>query len=1574
MSRLNWANLRTWGGSQHTAFEELCCQLAAHEASTPGSQYRRIGTPDAGVECTWTLEDQTVKAWQAKYFLAPPQPNEWSQLDESVKRAISAYPKLREYTVCLPIDRPDARKTGQTSMMSRWDDRVSKWRGWAREKGMDVTFHYWGEHEIIERLSRTHHAGRQYFWFHGHVFGSDWFREKFDIARANAGPRYSPELNVQLDISRVFDALARHPRFIRRLLRQSGALRRELRRAQPVRPSATISGETGSAATSSQVTTEALRSAADLVRVKAEELAKASLELESRLQKIDIRASEHLDLGSAVAACDKIGEALDALDSAFHTFNEATTAAKSESLAAKSGSSLKPEEIASGTGSHSHETERYHLWQAHRRLRTLMSSLSGAGAAVSNKPALLVRGVAGTGKTHLFCDVADRGLQEDMPCVLLLGEQFDRGDPWQQIIQQLHLDCTPDELLGALSAAGESSNHRTVILIDALNEGEGRIIWPKLLPGLLAKIRSYPWLAVGLSVRSSYETLVIPDDAKGHLVVVDHDGFAEQEIEATRRFFDAFGIERPTVPLLTPEFSNPLFLKLFCQGIRNRGLHRIPDGLDGITAVFDFFLESVEERLSQPARLDFDRREGVVGKALKAVAQEMVRNGTQWVTRSRATEIVNSFLPYRPNFQQTLLHGLLTEGVLSEEMIWLDSPSKGEEVIRFTYERLADHQIAALLLREAQALIDDGRPDPTSAPSSLSDIDKDSESQDQPARPLVQPDAWPPALTLTSIEGNEMASWHYRGIVAALAIQVPERYGRELWELFPGLAEHRVLEDAFLESLNWRRPNAIGSKAIKIVERYIVERDQLGDNVRDLLLQLAIRPNHPLNAQFLDKSLRSQTMADRDVWWSTYCASQEGIGTPLGRLIDWAWRAGGEKIYSDESITLCATALLWTLTTSQRSIRDQATKALVSILHSRSGVLRSLVRQFDDVDDPYVTERLYAVAYGCALRGLSRQDLQGLAGEVFAAVFERASPRPHLLLRDYARGIIELAAIRGELHGLDVSLARPPYKSDPPGPAPTEAELRAQYYTPFELGKDEGYFSLWFSLLSQGDFARYVVGTNSHSFDWSSRPLDGLNPPTKRSRHDAFANRLPSTLRSAWYEIASERALLSLRLGDTLELQSGEAVVVSEELIEALRTTRIQYFRRRLPESLRNEFDEVKDWGGEPVQPYQFDLEYTLRWLFKRVVELGWSPDRFASFDRHRPHESRMSHRAERVGKKYQWIAYHEFLARVADNFEFVGDAWSQKKQVYHGPWQMYRRDIDPSYLGYRQPDRWSERHGWWQPVRYEDWHRIRDDKDWIASVKDLPNLQSVITPREPINGTPWLWLTGIVNWTEPEPPDEEPYEKPRRSIRYWITSYLVRAKDINQITDDLFGHDLWSGELHEAAQPTEVFLGEFTWAPAYRTQNESPIAKPWRRLGQKSKVPVIPTAESFYWEARGYDMSIEGSVNLATPAPALIGANPGKWRRPRSRADFFNPSINGTGPDALLAREESLARWLEERELRLFWVMTGEKILIGGGFGNRDDWEGRLEFSEVVVFDRGRWPSERVVYLTSGPEQRKRL
>ncbi len=214
-SNINWQNLRPWSGSQQTAFEELCCQLAACEPEPvpQGSTFIRKGAPDAGVECFWILPNHDELAWQAKFFDSVGD-SQWQQLDKSVKTALEKHPRLTSYIICVPLDRQDPRIDDQKWFMDKWNERVNKWEGWAQAEGRTVRFLYWGEHEIFERLTREQHRGRYLFWFRSELFSQSWFQARLDEAVANAGARYSHELNVELPVARLFDGLGSVVKFI----------------------------------------------------------------------------------------------------------------------------------------------------------------------------------------------------------------------------------------------------------------------------------------------------------------------------------------------------------------------------------------------------------------------------------------------------------------------------------------------------------------------------------------------------------------------------------------------------------------------------------------------------------------------------------------------------------------------------------------------------------------------------------------------------------------------------------------------------------------------------------------------------------------------------------------------------------------------------------------------------------------------------------------------------------------------------------------------------------------------------------------------------------------------------------------------------------------------------------------------------------------------------------------------------------------------------------------------------------------------------------------------------------------
>ena len=214
-------------------------------------------------------------------------------------------------------------------------------------------------------------------------------------------------------------------------------------------------------------------------------------------------------------------------------------------------------------------------------------------------------------------------MTRDRPAIVLLGGRLSGSHFWSDCAEYLGLGQIGGEaLLGGMRAAAKASDAPFLLLVDALNESAVPSAWREELPALLAELDGDPWISLGVSVRSTFLPVVLPDEGLGKAIAeVDHPGFQGRELEATERFFDAFGLEQPRVPLLTPEFTNPLFLKLYCEGLKGLGLSAPPAGEAHISDVFARHLEWKARRIASTLQLDPADR--AVERALERFSEEL---------------------------------------------------------------------------------------------------------------------------------------------------------------------------------------------------------------------------------------------------------------------------------------------------------------------------------------------------------------------------------------------------------------------------------------------------------------------------------------------------------------------------------------------------------------------------------------------------------------------------------------------------------------------------------------------------------------------------------------------------------------------------------------------------------------------------------------------------------------------------------------------------------------------------------------------------------------------------------------
>jgi hypothetical protein len=969
-SELRWDRLRSHNGSVQEAFEELCCLLQKYrpdyaERVASGWHFIRKGKPDSGLECLWKSPVGAMEGMQAKWYTSSPTASQWSKIDESVKRALAEHSTLSQMTICLPIDRSDLKVVGpksgkkSTSTLDKWEARIKTWTAWASARGMTVAFEYQGSSELFDQLVEPRHIGRWRYFFSTDLFDPQWFRRFADQQVANAGARYTPQLHVALPIARALVAVARAPGY-------DVAIQKALREVnEPWR----LLKEELSSLKLSHVEPSCLA----MVEMAKVVVAMFTAGLPDDYVALQPRARRLFEEVSAALA-----SAVESLPNEKRTMHEPTTARE----------------------------------QFERTVRVFEGAIADVLTAGTNITALaattrmlLIQGSGGAGKTHLLCDAARQRTAAGLPTILYFGQQFQARNPWPQLIGRTGLAFSSvEEFLGALDTAGELAGSPSLIVLDAMNEvTDDPAAWQDELPGMLAAVHPYANISIALSIRDSYLHYAIPEAIRAWLPSVTHAGFAGQEYDATVQFFDYYNISRPDTPFLDPEFTNPLFLKVFCEAVapgpdpeKTRAPARVPPGLEGFSAVFDAFVDRVDKKLVKELGLDIDAHGHPVVAAVDALADAMADRRSTSLPRAEAAAIVAGVM--KPRRGGSPMDRLVREHLLDKDYVYEGvGDDRGVEVIRFGYDRFASHLVTARLLARY--------------------VD--------PAKPLESLGVGRPLRELAE-DGS---------LLDALLVQFPERFGVEFLQVLGTAHAGGHTAEAFLRTLPWRRPATISKSTVRQVEEVLRVLPGLNHEWLVTLLQLATRPGHPLNARYLHDKLSAMPLRARDRFYiplfhTLAQASEFDEGGTVGRLVAWALAPKGTVAADDETAELAAIVLGWLLIVTNRRLRDRTTKAMVRLLQDRLSTLAALIERFSTVNDPYVLERVLAAAYGCCLRSADRPGVRNVAMTVYRLFFAAGTPPVDILTRDYACGTIEYAAHPGRA------------RRDRPCPRPTAVPQR----------------------------------------------------------------------------------------------------------------------------------------------------------------------------------------------------------------------------------------------------------------------------------------------------------------------------------------------------------------------------------------------------------------------------------------------------------------------------------------------------------------------------------------------------
>lgn len=994
LPEINWEQLRgkAPSGSRRDGFEELANQLMISGGLVEwpsGTTFSTFGNPDGGREGRGQVPTGAVWAWQAKYLFKLDH-EELQQIADSVERVLTTEPALERYFVLVPYNPPAGDTPKSKSAWTKWLAKVTAWEAAAKAAGMTVTFEYLGETQLNECLLQPSQAGRLRYWFDLDTFTVDRFREMAAQAEADVGGRYTPELNVELPIGAAFDGLARTPAFEHDIRTALAALRKArglhgltIPTEQPALFTAAITTLNGSLDDLEGAIADAIAQARrpdgalpDLVPfIEA---------AETSLQGVAVLLEQHCPYDRGYG--DKAGylaDELDAIESAIY------------------------------------------------ELHTLRIGLAWRSFS---QTAVMVTGTGGAGKTHLLCDLARMRTAKNLPTIIALGEQFEHGPIETDLGRIIGFASPAGSLLATFAAACQAAGEVGLIIIDGLNEPVDRSLWNKYLHSFLNQVASHPHIRLVLSCRTEFLTDTLSGELRDRLQMVTHTGFADVSRDAIRQFLDWYEIERPSFPMLDPEFTNPLFLKLLCTALQIQGERRFPRTGVGTSWIYDSFLTAIDSRLADAGRCDYDPTSALVRGAVEQIAAVMFTKGRS-LPRTEVQQITDALHPGR-SWSRSLLNGLLKEAVLSDHLV------DGVSHVRFGYERLGDIALAKLIASE------------------------DLETLTARAVALAEP-------------------WHRSaGLLQALASVLPEIRGVELVDLLSIQSSeyHPYAHTDFLLSIAWRSPDALTDRTVDIFVE-LQRNPDFEEAAHSTALQVATIPGHRLNAEWLHRQLDALPLPERDATWSHYCDWQDRGSGHLRNLIGWAW-SDASAAAADETRYLTTLTLSWALAASHRPTRDNATKAIVAVLEPAPNLYPAILQCFADCDDDAIEERLLAVGCGIAQRATRPVVAVVIATAVYDHTVGRDYWPQNHLSRDYARRVLDTALEHGWQPDLSdlAERIRPPYNSAWIAPGRTADEID-------ELSGPPDYlYSLVVRPVTSDfdDFHKYVMASLGHDFQ-----LDG---------------------------------------------------------------------------------------------------------------------------------------------------------------------------------------------------------------------------------------------------------------------------------------------------------------------------------------------------------------------------------------------------------------------------------------------------------------------------------------------------
>lgn len=911
-------------------------------------------------------------------------------------------------------------------------------------------------------------------------------------------------------------------------------------------------------------------------------------------------------------------------------------------------------------------------------LPNYLSLTADEGRLITAKE-LFISGNAGIGKSHMLAAEVQSLMKNNQPAILLLaGNCYSDFPILDQLLQDCELNCSFDEFISILESMGREQDAYVLLCIDALNETVNYGLWKTGLCSLLQKVEKCTRIKLAITYRTEYENSLVPDNLISkdeNVYKILHSGFESIGLAASMVFFNYYKIPFTLYEYFEAEMENPLFLTLYCKTYRNDEA--------SLPVLYDRLVENVNKNIFPILIKRYNLMGLTEGDNL---VQSLVDEISTLIFDKKEKSIMESDLA---NMRFWKLNGFPVRpfmALLEKENLMHTNLVSGQKRYFFSYDQMNDYFFAKSLFSQ-----------------NISDT-------------LIRKILCEEILQL---KDNHVNLSNCDIFVTCCSFYAQE-FGNECIDVIDDLPESfekDFVVRTYIRSFVWREKKYISSKVfLAVAKKYNVSRTDFWN----VLIGNSVKSCHPLNADFLHTLLMRYALSERDYYWTKYI---NGIfydeSNRLMQLVKM-YSSGQSIQMSKEQARLLLILCGWLLSSSNRMLRDYTSEAMIEILRNELDLCIVILKAFEKVNDPYIIERLYGVVFGACCKRIKEKNRAYLilAEYVYSTIFDQETVYPDILLRDYARLIIERFLWENpDYNGCIVhEKIIPPYKSFP-------LEQIDEDYINKKF--DGGLWQIKSSMSFEGhgiygDFGRYVFQSALKYFDVDEDEM---------------------------YKQA-----MSFIINDL---------------------------------GYTNELDKCNNYWG-------YDRSET-----KKV---------------------------ERIGKKYQWIAMHNILARVSDQCDIDTDY--SETSTFEGPWEPFVRDFDPT-LNFKltKSDEipiFNEISELKKATRDE---HLKVDVSNIDSVSEWLDSDGIFFAEMPkslilsdSNGTQWIRLSNYIC------SGREQLKAERLLTWSWLYAYFVTEEQFEQFQVAATDRVDFSSSKGIGLDPQSysVFNREYPWSPSCDLLNKS--------------------------------------------------------------------------------------------------------------------------------------------------------